>query len=559
MQAQGSFVLVLHGHMPWVLGHGQWPHGEQWLHEAALGVYLPLLKLVDELQDAGARAPFTLGLMPVLVEQLRSPRFVSGFRSWLDERLLLARRDADDRGVEHLARHWEAHLLSMRQRFDDIDGDIVGAFAAHAKAGRVELLSSLATHGYAPLILHDASIRAQLSAGLAISERHLGFRPGGVWLPECAFRPAGPWTPPVLHGDERLRAGVDQLLGEQGVTHFFVDAHLYAGARSEGIVEDGRFRKVDWEEASKYPLRGWRNVLEPHRVGTDGTMSEVVAFARHPRASEQVWSGQVGYPGDARYLEFHKKRGDNGLRYWRVTGRGVDLGDKQLYDPGAVSGACFEHAQHFAHSVRRILTAYREQTGRDGCLVAPFDAELFGHWWHEGPTFLRDVLLTLHADPAVRVQSAVERRFSHPPDKVAWLPEGSWGDGGDHRVWFRDEYRWVWETAYRAEDRYLGLRWRVSQAPARRRRRAERWLQRAGRELLLLQSSDWPFVISTGGAVDYGWQRICGHQEGYDRCCMAVEDALAGRPTDPLLAGWLRVQERQHAWQTPVDPGWWRE
>ncbi|RME26459.1 MAG: DUF1957 domain-containing protein [Deltaproteobacteria bacterium] len=559
MHPQGSFVLVLHGHMPWVLGHGRWPHGEQWLYEAALGVYLPLLNLVDELDAAGARAPFTLGLVPVLVEQLRSPRFVTGFRSWLDERLALARRDAADPDLRALAHHWEEHLLSMRQRFAGIDGDIVGAFAEHARVGRVELLTSLATHAYAPLLLHDASIRGQLAAGLAISEQHLGFRPGGLWLPECAFRPAGPWTPPVLHHDQRLRAGVDQLLAEQGITHFFVDAHLFAGARSEGVVEDGQFRKVDWEEATRDPGRGWRDVLEPHRVGTDGGMSEVVAFARHPRVSEQVWSGQVGYPGDPRYLEFHKKHGDNGLRYWRVTGRDVDLGAKQRYDPAAVAGACYEHAQHFAHTVSGILSDYRRRTGRDGCLVAPFDAELFGHWWHEGPRFLRDVLLTLHADPAVRVQSAFERRFSHPPDKVAWLPEGSWGEGGDHRVWFRDEYRWVWETAYRAEDRFLGLRWRVSRAPARRRRRAERWLRRAARELLLLQSSDWPFVITTGGAVDYGWQRICGHQEGYDRCCMAVEDALAGRPTDPLLAAWLRVQERQHAWQTEVDPGWWRE
>ncbi len=558
--AHGSFVLVLHGHMPWVLGHGRWPHGEHWLYEAALGVYLPLLELVDELDAAGARSPFSLGLTPVLIEQLRSPRFVAGFRAFLDERLQRARDDGATRGLRDLARRWETILGGHRERFDALGGDIVGAFAEHARAGRVELLSSLATHGYAPLLLHDASVRAQLSAGLAISEAHLGFRPSGLWLPECAYRPGGPWTPPVLHGNERVRLGVDQILAEQGITHFFVDAALYAGSRSEGVVRDGRFEKVTWDHAENDTGGlGWRDVLEPVRVSTDGGMSEVVAFGRHPQVSEQVWSGDVGYPGDGRYLEFHKKRGDDGLRYWRVTSRDVDLGGKELYEPDKIQGAVHEHAQHFAATVHRILAEHRQRTGRDGCVVAPFDAELFGHWWHEGPRFLRDVLLTLHHDPSVRVQTAVERRFSHPPDKVAWLPEGSWGDGGDHRVWFRDEYRWVWETAYRAEDRFLGLRWRVGQAPWNRRRRAGRWLARAARELLLLQSSDWPFVITTGGAVDYGWQRITGHQIAYDRCCQAVEDALAGRRSDPLLAAELRLIQTQHDWATTVQPDWWRE
>ncbi|MCB9778884.1 MAG: DUF1957 domain-containing protein [Alphaproteobacteria bacterium] len=558
--ADGSFVLVLHGHMPWVMNHGVWPHGEHWLYEAALGVYLPMLQVVDELDRQGARAGFTMGLMPVLIEQLRHPRFAPGFRAYLDERLHRARADQSDPGHAALARHWEAQLSAHRDRFDAIDGDLVGAFAAHARAGRIELLSSLATHGYAPLLLHDASIRAQLSAGLAISERHLGYRPTGVWLPECAYRPAGPWTPSVLHGDERMRAGVEQILQEQGVTHFFVDSHLIRGARSEGWVDaGGGFHKVGWDQADASDGRQWRDVLEPHRVGSHGGMSHVTAFARHPQVSEQVWSGDVGYPGDGRYLEFHKKVGADGLRYWRVTSRTTGLGGKLPYEPDAAAAAVHEHAAHMAHTVHEVLYGYRQGTGRDGCITAPFDAELFGHWWYEGPAFLEQLLLNLHRDPAVRVQTAAERLQSHPSDKVAWLPEGSWGDGGDHRVWFRDEYRWVWETAYRAEDRFLGLRWRVSQAPARARRRAARWIERAGRELLLLQSSDWPFVITTGGAVDYGWQRICGHQQAYDRACRAVEDALAGRPIDPVLKAELGVDHLVDGWQTPVEPGWWRE
>lgn len=556
--ADGSFVLVLHGHLPWVVNHGRWPHGESWLFEAALGVYLPMLQVVEELAQVGVRAGFSLGLTPVLLEQLASERFKRGFPAWLDERLALARRDAGDADLHGLALRWEAHLLEIRDRWLAIGADLPAAFAAQAHEGRIELLTSLATHGYAPLLLHDASIRAQLSAGLAISERHLGFRPTGLWLPECAYRPAGPWTPPVLHGNERIRQGVDQLLAEQGITHFFVDNHLAKGALSEGLQGPEGFTKLGWEVAGQDPNL-WRNPMRPQRVGSHGGPSEIVAFARHPEVSETVWSGAVGYPGDARYLEFHKKVGDDGLRYWRVTGRDIGLGGKHLYEPDAVPGALFEHSQHFVYTVKRILAGHRALTGDDGCVVAPFDAELFGHWWHEGPRFLRDVLLTMHHDPAIRVQTARERRASHPPELVVRLPEGSWGDGGDHRVWWKDEYRWIWEAAYRAEDRFLGLRWRVGQARGAVGRRARPWLAHAARELLLLQSSDWPFVITTGGAVDYGYQRITGHQVRFDRCCQAVEDALAGRSSDPVLKQELKLALTVDSWATEVDPGWWRE
>lgn len=556
--AEGSFVLVLHGHLPWVLHHGHWPHGESWLFEAALGVYLPLLSVVDELRAMGARAGFSLGLTPVLLEQLDHPRFQKGFPAWLEERLQHARRDEQEPSLAPLARRWQEQLVAARERFAALDGRLPAAFAERARQGQIELLTSFATHGYAPLLLHDASIRAQLRAGLAVSERVLGFRPTGLWLPECAYRPAGPWTPGVLHGDERIRQGVDQLLAEQGITHFVVDSHLARGALSEGRQTAGGFQKLGWEVAGQDPNL-WRNPMRPQRVGSHGGPSEIVAFARHPEVSETVWSGAIGYPGDPRYLEFHKKVGADGLRYWRVTGRGVDLGGKQLYEPEAIPGALFEHSQHFVHTVRRILGGHRALTGDEGVVCAPFDAELFGHWWHEGPAFLREVLLTMHHDPAIRVQTMAERRASHPPEVVVRLPEGSWGEGGDHRVWWRSEYRWVWEVAYRAEDRFLGLRWRVSQARGRHARRARRWLTLAARELLLLQSSDWPFVITTGGAVDYGWQRIAQHQVRYDRCCQAVEDALAGRPSDPLLRAELRLAERLDDGGTAIDPAWWRE
>lgn len=523
----GSFQLVLHGHMPWVLHHGRWPHGESWLHEAVLGVYLPLLQVVERLEADGIAARLTLGLTPVLLEQLRHPTLRHGFSTYLEDRLRRAGSDAHVPELRHRAEWWQAHLVQLRDRWQACEGDVVGAFAAHARAGRMELLSSFAAHGYAPLLKHDECVRAQLETGLRTSERHLGFRPGGIWLPECAFQPHGPWTVPVLGGEQRHTAGTDRILEDHGVSHFFVDSHLVAGARSEGLLRGEHFEKVGWDAAEAHPEQGWRHVLEPHRVGTHGGPARLVAFARHPDVSEQVWSADMGYPGDGRYLEFHKRKDGDGLRYWAVTDRAADLGAKADYDPGSAHAAAHAHADHFAATVRARLQAHAGQLGRDGCLTATFDAELFGHWWAEGPDFVEAALRRLHADPAVRVQTPAERITTHPPELVAWLPEGSWGEGGDHRVWLNDQTRWTWEALLRAEDRFMGLRWKVRQG--RHTRRAAAVLREAARELLLLQASDWQFVIHSGGAVDYGFRRFSVHLDHFDALCGIVDDLLGGR------------------------------
>ena len=408
---------------------------------------------------------------------------------------------------------------------------MAGAFARLAQAGHIELLTSNATHGYMPLILHDACARAQVRAGVATSARVLGLRPKGAWLPECAYRPSGPWRPPVVHADTRVRAGVEEIFAQEGVGFFFVDAHHLQGARSEGVIGPRGFAKVGWDQASWDEGRAWRSVLEPHLASSNGGPGRLAVLSRHPEVSEQVWSGEVGYPGDARYLEFHKKHGSNGLRYWRVTGPRVDLGGKQAYSPDDVQGAVFTQSQHFAAVVRAVLARHHEAFQRHGVVVAAFDAELFGHWWHEGPMFLREVFRALHHAGDVEPRTVSDFLAAHPPDKVVTLPEGSWGKGGDHRVWLNDELRWTWEAEYRAEDRFIDMWHRL---PWRTDPSVRAALEAAARELLLLQASDWQFVVHTGGAVDYGFRRFCEHLARFDRAGNAAEHRAAGEPEDVL-------------------------
>lgn len=561
----GSFCLVLHGHLPYVLRHGTWPHGEDWLYEAAAETYLPLLSTIRECDFLKGNPRLTIGLTPVLLEQLAHDDFKRGFENYLIERRERAVSDrkeferANNPHFAHLATRWENLYEDLAKKFLEIGGNIPSAFAALARSGFVEILTSSATHAYLPLLYEDSSVFAQLRAGAATSERVLGFRPQGVWLPECAYRPAGPWYAPIPWGHTRNRMGSEQFMELEGLDYFFVENQLVEHSRSEWVDNAG-WQKVDWQEAVKYPSRGWRSVQEPVRVTSDGSMGgRVTAFARDPEICEQVWSGDVGYPADGVYLEFHKKHGERrGLRYWKITGSKLGLGAKEPYYPDDVPGKMFEHVSHFCGRVKQRLHDHRNRTGRHGVVVASFDAELFGHWWFEGPTFLRDVLLSLNADPDVDLRTPSEYLGAFPPDKVVALPEGSWGDGGDHRVWVNDKVNWMWDVEYRCEALFGKLTFNL---PWRDRPELRDMLEKAARELLLLQASDWPFVIARDQAVDYGIKRFVQHVGRFE-CLAKVAENVANTPnyldhlTD-LESFEIRDAEIHDVVFADIDLNWW--
>lgn len=528
--AVGSFCLVLHGHLPYVLRHGRWPHGEDWLYEAAAETYLPLLAVLSECAFLNGNPRMTIGLTPVLLEQLAHDDFKNGFARYLEDRIDRARSDRaefDSTGEKHfayLAGRWETFYGELTQQFDHIDRDIPRAFVQQAEAGHVELLTSPAAHPYLPLLLEDSSLVGQFRAGLNSSERILGFRPKGVWLPEGAYRGNGFWKPPINWGGARDRRGLECLVQEMGLDHFFVENELIERSRSEWLHND-HWRKVGWDHAVSDAQRGWASVLEPVRVNSSGQSADgPVAFGRDPWICKQVWSGKIGYPADGAYLEFHKKHGERrGLRYWKVTDPKAGLGEKDPYYPEDVEARVHVHARHFCDEIKKRLWDHQHRTGRHGVVAGCFDAELFGHWWFEGPRFLREVLLTLNAEPDVDVCTSAEFLERHPPDKTVALPEGSWGEGGDHRVWANDKTAWMWEVEYRCEMLFGKLTYHL---PWRERPQLRQLLERAGRELLLLQASDWPFVIAREQAVDYGIKRFMQHVSRFE-CLTDIAERIA--------------------------------
>jgi 1,4-alpha-glucan branching enzyme len=287
------------------------------------------------------------------------------------------------------------------------------------------------------------------------------------------------------------------------------------------------------------------------------TPRSVAVFARDFVTTARVWQHDGGYPGDPAYLEFHKKRGDGGLRYWRITDRRADLAYKQPYIPEWAFAQTQVHAAHFAQVLRTRLRDHWQQTGEQGIVVAAFDTELFGHWWFEGPQWVSEFIRQLAASGEVALTTCGEYLSRHVPRHTVQLAESSWGDGGDHRVWWQAGTRDVWRDLYQAE---CGMR-RLGEGLRGKKldRQLTRIVRQAGRELLLLQSSDWPFMISTRNTPDHARRRAAFHYANFRQCCSMAERYQ----TEKTLAeeDWTQLAaiEQQDALFSKLDPdAFWR-
>jgi 1,4-alpha-glucan branching enzyme len=292
-------------------------------------------------------------------------------------------------------------LRSFPSHFNDIGHDILFEFKKLQDGGYVEIITCGATHGYYPLLSRDESLQAQTKMAVKNYRRHFGRDPRGIWLPECAYRPRYEWTPPVpIAGKQEpyLRKGVDEFLAENYLDFFIVDSALLKGGKSIGVY-------IDRFEALKLLWGQFEKQYKPRKEDKDKTPREVYMVSSSPEGKKPtaiftrdaetgllVWSGEHGYPGDGNYLDFHKKRFPGGHRYWEVTSSGADLADKMEYNRQNAVNRIPENARHFSDKVAETLVAYHDSTEQKGILVAPYDAELFGHWWFEGPMLVRPFL-----------------------------------------------------------------------------------------------------------------------------------------------------------------------
>jgi 1,4-alpha-glucan branching enzyme len=525
-----TLVLVLHGHIPDVLGHGTWPHGANWLYEATAETYLPFLIAVERLLLAGVPVRATVGMTPVLSEQLADPRFAPGFEAYLAQRARSAGEDearfasAGDGAAASVARFWTAFYGSLRADFARRGGGLIPSFRRLAERGALEMIASAATHGFLPLLPNDRAIDRQLDAGLAAHRRHFGRDARGIWLPECAYRPGGRWISPA-DGHVENRSGLEEFLAARGLSYFFVETHLVTGGRH--VPAYGGAVDLPERGGTPYSIHAVR-AARGARVGV---------FARDPLSSQQVWSGKVGYPGDGRYLEFHKKRAPSGHRYWRVTDSRLDLPDKLPYERDAVAGAIASHAAHF---VGLLESAPAPPGGGAPVVVAMFDFELFGHWWFEGVDFLEAVFRQLAASEGVAPRTASEALAAVPSPAVLDLPPGTWGRGGDFQVWWNEHTVGYWREVDVVERALEAFEERRDAIPPELFAALER-------QALLLQSSDWPFLIDNEVSRDYADSRIKEHVGDFWRLARMADSGIVDGPAFAAIAERDRLFEPELA------------
>jgi 1,4-alpha-glucan branching enzyme len=573
MPHKGYFTFILHGHLPYVLNHGQWPHGMDWLSEAALYSYIPLLKEFFLLKKDGIDFHLTIDITPVLAEQLSHPLFKDEFKDYLRARIDSAQEDkvyftkTDQGHMAGLAQFWEDYFTeALRFYHDEIKEDIIAAFRELQDDGFIEIMTCAATHGYLPLLGLEESINLQLSQGKAAHERHFGRPPQGIWLPECAYRPRYRWEPPFatpLYKGPMERSGIEEHLAAHDLRCFVVDTHLLAGGKVVGTYFE-RFpllRRL-WLQSQQgqktLQPADKHSPYQPYCVSSTGDRAKAAAFfARDPHTALQVWSGEHGYPGDHWYLEFHKKHFPGGIRYWRITKTKSDLAEKEAYVPEKAQERLRDHAEHFVDLINGQLGHYQDETGETGIACAPYDMELFGHWWFEGPQWLGMVLRKLAEDKIVSLTTCNRYLESNPPFLVMQLPEGSWGEGGYHFIWLNQDTDWTWEHIYEMEHELRSLPDVSKRLPGNPI--LEELIQQSLRELLLLQSSDWQFLISTVSARDYAELRFSTHYEWLKQLVSITREYLRESTLSEGARNFLTECQRRDDLFPDVDWRWFFE
>ena len=484
---KGYWCLQLHAHLPYVR-HPEFPDflEEEWLYEAITETYLPLISMMERFMSEGVDFRLTMSITPSLAGMLSDPMLQSRYYSKLNKLVELSEKESwRTKNLTHfhdVALMYERMLKDCSRIWEQYHGNILNAFRSFQDAGKLEIITCCSTHGFLPLEINWPAVRAQVSIAATDYERHFGRRPKGMWLAECAYTP-----------------GIEKELKKEDIKFFFLEAHgiLYGTPR---------------------PRYG---VFAPVY-----TPSGVAAFARDMETAHQVWSADTGYPGDPDYREFYRDLGYDldydyirpylhedgirrniGLKYHRITGK-VPLSEKQPYNPEWARNKAASHAGNFLFNRERQVEYLSGVLDRKPLVISMYDAELFGHWWFEGPLFLEYLFRKIHHDQNVfKTITPSEYLERYPKNQVVTPAASSWGDKGYFEVWLNGTNDWIYRHLHKASERMIEL----AVKHPRVKGNVKRALNQAARELLLAQSSDWAFIMTARTMVEYAEKRTRDH------------------------------------------------
>jgi 1,4-alpha-glucan branching enzyme len=484
---KGYLLMVLHAHLPFVR-HPEYEDflEERWFYEAITETYIPLIEMFDRFLAENIPFRMTMSVTPTLASMLSDGLLQERYLKHLNKLIELAEKEVvrtkNDAAFNYLANMYLHKFYRSREVFENKYGrNLIHAFKKIQEAGCLEIITCAATHGFLPLMQTvPHSIRAQIATACDHYEQTFGRRARGIWLPECGYYP-----------------GYDKVLTDSGLQYFFVDTH--------GVLH-----------AEPQPKYG---VYAPIQ-----TPNGAYAFGRDIESSKQVWSAEEGYPGDVDYREYYRDIGfdldynyvrpyihsdglriNTGIKYFRITGK---TNQKEPYNPEWARDKAASHAGNFMFNREKQVEFLHEKLQHRPMIVAPYDAELYGHWWYEGPEFLDFLIRKIHFDSqTVQMTTAPEYLKENPNIQPAEPSYSSWGHKGYSEVWLEASNDWIYKHLHHASEKMTELATKFPN-PNELQRRA---LNQAARELMLAESSDWAFIMKTGTMVPYAVQRTREH------------------------------------------------
>ncbi|MBU1091123.1 MAG: DUF1957 domain-containing protein [Candidatus Omnitrophica bacterium] len=496
---KGYLAFILHAHLPFVRHpeHESFLE-ESWFYEGVIETYIPLIIMLNRLLEDKVDFKITLSLSPTLLamfeDELLNIRLEKKIKSLIELSEKEIWRNKDDSHLAPLARMYnEMYCEFLKIYSDRYHHRLINAFKEFDRTANIELITCGATHGYLPLMeLYPQAARAQIEVAVNSYKNIFGHIPKGIWLPECGYYP-----------------GLDSILKDAGIRYFILDTH--------GILF-----------GEPRPRFG---VYNPYLC-----KSGVAVFGRDVESSKAVWSAIEGYPGDFNYREFYRDigydldydyikgylNGDGtriatGIKYHKITGKG-DY--KEYYNPQIARETANNHAGNFVFNrVKQIEYLHRE-VGRKPIVVAPYDAELFGHWWFEGIEWLGCVIRKTAADQNVFKLTTPAEYLSFYQDYQVISPAlSSWGWKGYSEVWLDGSNDWIYSHLHKITERLIGFANKFPRATGD----LEKALNHLARELLLAQSSDWPFMMKTNACADYATQRVKDHIYAFNKLYSMIE------------------------------------
>lgn len=500
----GYLCMVLHAHLPYIR-HPEHDYflEENWLYEAITETYIPLIQMFEKLVKDEVDFRITMSMSPtllsMLIDELLQSRYVRHIEKLIELSEKEIKRTNKDPDLNILAKNYNAMFNDTREIFvNSYKHNLVTAFKKFQDLGRLEIVTSTATHAYLPLMQDNhVAVKAQIQIAVDFYESIFERKPIGFWLPECGFYP-----------------GVDELLKDVGIQYFFVETH--------GITN-----------ASAKPKYGvYAPVYCP---------SGVAAFGRDSESSKRVWSASEGYPGDFAYRDYYRDIGhelddeyiapyihpdgirlSTGIKYWRITGKSVDTRDKKLYSLDSAQKVVDNHATDFMIKKQVQIDNLFSTMDRKPVIVAKYDAELFGHWWFEGPKWLDSFIRKIAFDQnKIRLITPSEYLKEYSINQVAVPSTSSWGCRGYNEVWINPSNDWIYKHLNRIVDCMIEAANKFKNSNGV----VQRALNQAAREVLLAQSSDWAFIMNTGTFVGYAEKRTKEHVTKFHKLYRDVSDS----------------------------------